>query len=403
MQHLGWKHRLVANSIRCKTPIGQPVIFPSFQRFISSSSARGPGIRIGPGNGIPIDAIWKPLGIGATLAVLGYVGIFTYATVTFEPRESPLHPEGFTPFTLVSREAISPTSSIFTLKPTRSGPMRSEECSRICSDAWKKGVWNVQVKQPQLQIARSYTPLPPIQAAEKAGNLRFLVRWEPRGEVSTYLHKLILGAIVELRGPHIDYTVPDDVDEVLFIAGGTGVAPALQVAYHLFEKRRFTGSSPRLRILWANRGRGDCSGGISDTPLTSSKNLRHWGNIFYSTRRASKSQDYSALPQSILVQELEALKERNKGNITVDYFCDEEDSYITQDVLKQYLTKPQISKPRIRQNASIGKRLILISGPEGFVNHHAGPKTWAGGQELQGPLGGTLKELDLSEWMIWKL
>ena len=337
-------------------------------------------------------------GAGAAVAALGAAVVWIYGTTRDESSKIAFDPETFTPFTLISREAASPTSSVFTLKPTFSG-----ECSKIYLDAWKKGVWSVQVKQPQLQIARSYTPLPPIQVAEESGNLRLLIRLEPRGEVSTYLHNLHLGATVELRGPHIEYSVPDDTDEVIFIAGGTGVAPALQVAYNLFENRQSARSTPRLRILWANRQRGDALGGKSDTPLTISNNLRHWSNVVYSTERTVKSQGYSKLPRSALVQELEALKEKNKGKLSVDYFCDEERSYITKDVLKQYLAEPKTSKARLAQNASIGKRLILISGPEGFVNYHAGPKKWFGGEELQGSLGGILKELDPRDSIIWKL
>lgn len=389
MQHLRRKHTLLANFTRRKVSIGLKRKSPFVQKSISFSTARG---------SIKTPNVSRlRLVIGAAATILGTAIGLTYDTTKLEFHKSPLHPETFAPFTLVSREAASPTSSIFTLEPTLPG-----ECSKICADAWKKGVWSVQVKQPQLQIARSYTPLPPIQA-EGSGNLRFLVRWEPQGEVSTYLHKLPLGATVELRGPHIEYVVPDDVDDVLFIAGGTGIAPALQVARNLSENRQSPGSAPRLRILWANRRRVDSLGGTSDTPSKYSTNPRRWSSFFYFKLQPIKSQDDPELSRSILVQELEALKERNKGNITVDYFCDEEESYITQDVLKQYLGKPRISRARPTQNFSIGKRLILISGPEGFVNYHAGPKTWAGGQELQGSLGGTLRELDPSDWMIWKL
>jgi hypothetical protein len=33
----------------------------------------------------------------------------------------------------------------------------------------------------------------------------------------------------------------------------------------------------------------------------------------------------------------------------------------------------------------------------------AGPKLWAQGKELQGPLQGIIKELDLKGWAVWKL
>ena len=382
MQHLGRRCRPIASPRLCYILFRKKIKSPLVLTLTSSSFAHVP---------VRKSNVFTPwFVIGATATVLGAVVLWN--TTQLESRESPLHPETFAPFMLVSREAASPTSSIITLEPRLPGSL-----FKICSDAWKKGVWSVQVKQPQLQIARSYTPLPPNQAADESVHLRFHIRWEPQGEVSTYLHKLFVGATVDLRGPHIEYTVPDEVDEVLFIAGGTGIAPALQVAYNLFENREYPGSIPRLRILWANRRREDSFGGTSDN------NRRSWSNLFCSTGRPIKSQEYPELSRSVLVQELEALKDRNKGNITVDYFCDEEDSYITQDVLKQYLVKPKISTARSTKTALVGKRLILISGPEGFVNYHAGPKTWAGGQGLQGSLGGTLKDLDTSDWVIWKL
>ena len=91
------------------------------------------------------------------------------------------------------------------------------------------------MKQPQLQIGRSYTPLPPTQQAEFAGGLRFLIRREPPGEFSTYLHKLPISANIKLRGPQIEYKIPKDVDEILFLAGGTGIAPASKTLYTFFE------------------------------------------------------------------------------------------------------------------------------------------------------------------------
>ena len=49
--------------------------------------------------------------------------------------------------------------------------------------------------------------------------------------MSTYLHRLPIGATIELRGPHVEYQIPSEVKNVIFVAGGTGIAPALQVAH----------------------------------------------------------------------------------------------------------------------------------------------------------------------------
>lgn len=255
------------------------------------------------------------------------------------------------------------------------------------------------MKQPQLQIGRSYTPLPPTQKAEFTGELRFLIRQEPQGEVSTYLHKLPVGAAIELRGPQIEYEIPKDVDEILFLAGGTGIAPALQTIYTLFECRKDTDFVPKLRILWANRRSEDSFGGTNDTPPPFSNRSRHWPSLFgfrdaIQPKKRQVSQEISISP---VVKELVSFKERNRSHLIIDYFVDEENSHITEETIRSYLSKSAA------ESSSVGRRLILISGPEGFVTHHAGPKEWGGGKELQGPIGGTLGNISPDGWELWKL
>lgn len=267
------------------------------------------------------------------------------------------------------------------------------------SDAWKKGIWSVQVKQPQLQIGRSYTPLPPSQQAEFAGELRLLIRREPHGEVSTYLHKLPISAKIELRGPQIEYEIPKDVDEILFLAGGTGIAPALQTIYTLFDCRKDADFVPKLRILWANRRSEDSFGGTSDNSPLSRNRLIPWTSLlgFGEVNQPKKRQVTEEVSISPIVKDLNSFKKRNGGHITIDYFVDEENSHITEETLRSYLTKSTA------QSSSARKKLILIAGPEGFITHHAGPKEWGGGKELQGPIGGTLGNINLEGWEIWKL
>lgn len=333
--------------------------------------------------------------LAATALVVGAGAIiwaFVFSTSSF--RSSPSNPGIFAPFTIRSKEIASPTSSIFILKPSSVRPFDE------FSDAWKKGIWSVQVKQPQLQIGRSYTPLPPTQQAEFAGELRFLIRREPHGEVSTYLHKLPVSANIELRGPQIEYEIPRDVDEILILAGGTGIAPALQTLYTLFECRKDADFVPKVRILWANRRREDSFGGTSDTKPLSRNLLRPWISLLgfgegSQPRNRQVSQEISISP---IVKELNKFKERNRGHITIDYFIDEESSYITEETLRSYLTKSAVQSSSARR-----RRLVLISGPEGFITHHAGPKEWGGGKELQGPIGGTLGNICSDGWEIWKL
>ena len=164
-------------------------------------------------------------------------------------------------YQLVAKDPVSSTASVFELEPQE----KSLDFRKF-KEAWQKGVWNVQFKQPELQIVRAYTPLPPKanEPQNRKDNLRFLIRRDPHGEVSSYLHRLPIGSKVELRGPNLEYELTPDVRQVVFFAGGTGIAPALQVANAMFKDGDSRGRT--LHILWANRKREDCIGGYSDAP-----------------------------------------------------------------------------------------------------------------------------------------
>ncbi|OAX80136.1 hypothetical protein ACJ72_05534 [Emergomyces africanus] len=338
-----------------------------------------------------------------------------------------LNPYTFTQYELVSKTPVSSTSSIFTLRPVKPGDNES-----VYKEAWQRGLWSVQFKQPQLQIGRDYTPLPPDPQARVGanlseeengagagagagggeagdGSLRFLIRKDPYGEVSGYLHNLAPGAKLDIRGPRLDYILPADAEEILFIAGGTGIAPALQAAYTLFRNNN---KRPRMHILWANRRREDCLGGVSDTPAwsttTTTINSMWWKRLF-STGKDPSVMEHTPQDtidkQSLMVRYLEELKARYPDTLTVDYFVDEEGALIGPESILHF-TKPENENggTRERKNRSPGgRKLILVSGPDGFISYLAGPKMWSGGKEIQGPLQGLIRQLNLKDWSVWKL
>ena len=270
----------------------------------------------------------------------------------------------FTPFTIVAKEAVSTTGIILTVRPEKSAGFMEDPYTK----EWKIGTWSVEFKQPQLQIARSYTPLPPsspsLDSQTRNGDLRFLIRKEEGGEVSNYLANLPVGGRVELRGPHTGNEIPGHVTDVLFLAGGTGIAPAMQVAYTLLE----TGSFPsaRMHILWANRRKEDC------------------------------------IATGKIVRELESLQKQHPDNFMIDYLVDEEGTIMDQKRISS-LTKNNSPGKSGSVTTRIDSKLLFISGPEGFVKFLAGPKKWEDGKETQGELGGLLKRLGLRDWKIWKL
>ncbi|TKA67290.1 hypothetical protein B0A55_09233 [Friedmanniomyces simplex] len=309
----------------------------------------------------PTGSYTRVLAIFALGVPIGW-GVHTLNDIRNGPSNS-AKPTDFVKYALAAKEDISSTCSIFTLKPAQGSAMDTAQLYD------QPAITSVQFKQPQLQIARSYTVLPPDEG-QGPEELRFLIRKEQNGEVSGYLHRLALGSTIELRGPSVDYVLPGSAIEVVFLAGGTGIAPALQVAEKLEE-------AGTMHILWANRRREDCLGAIVDTGNQAASPGKH-----------------------AIVDQMESIKRRHtsgpdsKTALLVDYYVDEESTFMRPaDVAKLLGTAAQDS----------GKRLILVSGPEGFVNYWAGPKQWVGGREVQGPLGGALATLDLHGWQVVKL
>ena len=398
----------------------------------------------------------------------------------------PLNETRFVPFVVVSRDQVSPTGFILTVKPkfsldspdtSPSGqalsilfprlrfPHELHTSRPVLEKAWHHGLWSVEIKQPQLQVARDYTPLPAASRALeqedlKLGHLRFLIRQMDGGEVSTYLSRLQVGNTVELRGPHLGFDIRTrlgSADKVVFLAGGTGIAPALQTARAFSDTETTTSSSkPSVSILWANRHRADCPG--IDPPSSSSSS-------------APKLPPSAAPTTNTIVSFLAQMKARYGDKLNYASTVDDENTRISsRDVLSAagnpsptpttsttwsfpfFTTTRQTQHPQyptpapgpVPVDASAcqyhsaarlvssggsdaifdadgetrcgcldarggkpvapGKNLLMVSGPDGFIGAFAGPKRWADGMERQGSVGGlvgSLWEASPGFWANW--
>ncbi|KAE8144090.1 oxidoreductase [Aspergillus avenaceus] len=329
------------------------------------------------------------------VVTIAATGLGAYVRSRQENQSTTLNPLSFTPYSLISKEPVSSSGSIFTLK----APRPDSDNERVYEETWETGIWSVMFKQPQLQIGRDYTPLPPLLTEDgDEATLRFYIRRDPFGEMSRYLHGLEMGATVEMRGPQIECEIPEDTQRILFIAGGTGIAPALQ-AGHTLLRRTNEVHKPTIHILWANRRRDDCAGGHNNSTMTSTSQ-RSWFSRFVGSSTTSPAvvENDSSSPSSpsLVVKELEALRSQYPEQVTVDYFVDEENTFIGKKEILNFAKCTSLQQTPKRN-------MILVSGPEGFISYMAGPKVWAQGMELQGSLQGIIKELNLHEWMIWKL
>jgi hypothetical protein len=378
-RHLQRTHnRAFAQSVRLRK---QPPTTPHYEP---------PPPKDSKGNDARLSRFSKILGVAIGGAVAFGYSVYKHKAKTAAAAGA-AGEDGFVKYRLAGREDVSSTCAIFTLRPVLGG-----KGVDVKAEGSEKAIQSVLFKQPQLQIARAYTLLP-AEPGQADNELRFLIRKEKGGEVSSYLHRLETGAEVEVRGPNAEYVLPEKVGKVVFLAGGTGIAPALQAA-------KAVSGEADVHILWANRSREDCEGGKSDTVAESgsswAETFAGWFSPFGTPGKDAKVQDavVEGRPKSEIVRRLEALKRDGQGRVAVDYFVDDEERFI----------KPIQATTLVRASFSVdakpeGKNVMFVSGPEGFVKNWAGPKEWQNGKEMQGPLGGALAKLDLKDWEIVKL
>jgi ferredoxin-NADP reductase len=390
-----------------------------------------------------------------------------------------LNEETFIPFTIVAKEQVSATAFVLTVRPAVGSPStlvrffqathydspgvgffywplflrgtKTNPHAAALAAAWSHGLWSVEIRQPQLQVARDYTPLPPvvrytagqspeddasaITGAVDAAELRFLIRRLPSGEVSSYLAGLTVGDQVDLRGPHLGFDIRKRLGSshnVVFLAGGTGIAPAIQMARVVLEGST---TENHVSIVWANRERADCVGCPG-----------------FKTRYPTSQtiEDMAQNARDPIMRQLANLQARYQGRLSLRCTVDEERTFIDAPVIikecalqtEGWFTKTAdssgtgratrcgyhsqellASQPETEsegltcecgdvdgQSSGVGgKNLVFVSGPDGFILAFAGAKLWAGGQELQGRLGGVLGELRrrypsfASDWLVLKL
>ncbi|EPE02289.1 oxidoreductase fad-binding domain-containing protein [Ophiostoma piceae UAMH 11346] len=379
---------------------------------------------------------------------------------------SSLNQETFVPFQVVARETVSPTAFVLTLRLPRVATPESRAATRqLINKAWQHGLWSIEVKQPQLQIARDYTPLPDVGDANVKSSdnddveIRIFVRTVPGGEVSRYLSQRVVGSTIDVRGPRLSFDVssrlasregsdaapmgPAGQKQVVILAGGTGIATALQAAASVLSTSPSTSTIP-VAILWANRLAQDTvglEGGDASLANPVVRDLRAL-QAQYGADRVRVLSYVDA--QRTFIQDSDVHKfvsgpgDHRGWGVSVWPFGSSTTPvaapspppsasamasaqpcvYHSKKTLERLESDPEYGSARaccLCKNASgrtpaspPGSSLILVSGPDGFVSAWAGPKTWAAGLERQGPVGGILRKMaakdpKLAEWQVLKL
>ncbi|KAG5987517.1 hypothetical protein E4U43_005034 [Claviceps pusilla] len=375
------------------------------------------------------------------------LGTATYLLTSSSRTSTILNETTFVPYTITARDAISPSSVLFTISPHQRHEPPPPPYLLPQSTRWRYPLWSVEFKQPEVQIARHYTPLPPQQDEDRRdGKLRFYVRAVGGGEMSNYLLRLRVGNEVYLRGPHPGFDILGRLGackNVVFLAGGTGVVPGMQVAVAVLEGDE----SSQVKLLWAVRKREEIQSVAFLTQQQQQQQKPAWWKVWTATTRPAPMEITTDLENpSAMARELMRLKARFGQRLHIRLAVDEERTRFTaQDVqsalrsceengpshshavvvdngcpLHDQLLHTQISEfedPRAAcqcrdvgsDSRLSGKNLFMVSGPDGFIAHYAGEKMWLNGARAQGPVEGVAGQLQRRDpslsrnWLVLKL
>ncbi|KAG5518637.1 hypothetical protein PMAC_002606 [Pneumocystis sp. 'macacae'] len=215
-------------------------------------------------------------------------------------------------------------------------------------------IQSVLLKNSDIQIQRHYTPI-----FLGPSSVVLLVKCYEDGEVSRWIHKKCMGDRIELRGPFLEWAWDKHRwKRVLFIAGGTGIAPAYQLLSHVFKDR--DEHIPEFHLIYANR-----------TPN-----------------------------EILLKEELDFLQRKHSKSLKITYFVDVSlDNKVSDEYFVRAINLQDLESAFPSSTHADPHTIVLVCGTDGFVSYIAGPNGTLHGE--QGSRGGLLGKTDYLN--VWKL
>ena len=145
----------------------------------------------------------------------------------------------FAPFKLVERKETGENVVVLTFEPADETPMTESKGGQYISI--------IVPARDGLRQARQHTLLPSEKNQRRIG-----VKLDPNGEMTSILHELEVGAVVEISNPYGDLTLEGfgDPEAPLYLfSAGIGTTPMLSFLSELVEK----GSERPITVVHADR------------------------------------------------------------------------------------------------------------------------------------------------------
>ncbi|CAI2020780.1 hypothetical protein SEUBUCD646_0H00930 [Saccharomyces eubayanus] len=335
------------------------------------------------------------LATGGLLAT-GVIGCYLgYRCFKGKDNNSELSPSHFVKYEISHKQDID--SSHFLLELT---PLIRQNVN-MWSLMTAENLWSVEVKQPEVMVVRSYTPLPlqfnPVSKELEIlkdgdnadGKLCFYIKKYENGEVARWLHQLPKDHVIEIRGPFIDYEFPHLPNEskrsreCLYTSRSNTEIPNededSKFTYQPYDIMMFTagtGIVTALQLL------------LTESPFRGSIKLFH---------TSENIQQLGPL-NSILLK----LQASNRVRLQVFESDKQTRNKILEDIGKA-IPRPSSYKGKLPFSSISGRGfepiLALVCGPEGYISSISGRKL----DLNQGPIKGLLAAKGWNFENVYKL
>lgn len=333
---------------------------------------------------------------------------YVWSTDTEEGEDSTelLHPDEFHKFIITHKEKLDDDHYLIELVPKFHHWQYSFLTSPDAKSLWNgsEKLWSVEIKQPDINVVRSYTPLPlyfmkseytknnlrkPLlkiihpetEEYDKDGTMCLYVKRYENGEVSRYITDKNVGDELELRGPKTEFKLPyhplkklhnrpifrdlpsktepdnmidtvkkvnnlPDVDNLAFYAAGTGIAPVLQM---VLSQKPYMG---HIDIHYSARSKGELGEGIQRFLFFLDKLDRI--NIIY---------HFDDQPNSKL--SIKDINPPNQFNYITPMTLENKSKFLNEDEIKELQEKIELQKKQNNQELDLSDKLIQSAAERG--------------------------------------
>ncbi|RKP39432.1 NADH-cytochrome b5 reductase 2 [Dimargaris cristalligena] len=201
-------------------------------------------------------------------------------------------------------------------------------------------------------VIRPYTP---TSLEETPGHFDLIVKEYPEGIMSKHIASLKPGDTLDIKGPITKFKyVPNMHKELGMVAGGTGIAPMLQIIRKIFHNPE---DQTKVKLIFANVTEDDI----------------------------------------LLRKELDELAQLNPGRFHVYYTLDKPSTGWTQGT--GFVSKEMAQANLPRPSGEAKDTMVYVCGPPPMMKAISGPKASI---TDQGTVSGILKELGYTESDVFK-